>query len=244
MEILIVSLVVIVLAAILLFGGGKLITLLKGFVGLFVEDLAKTPEGAAAVYSQAIDKAQNDYNLANNTLQKVAGQLDTAKRNIEATKIKITQTETKCESLVKAGQIDKASLFAQERNDLIDELENQTRIANELTPIHEEAKKINNHLEAKLKQLKKDKDRVINDLKLNKQLKSMYDDMDELKNVDNVDKLLDSVKTGVKDGREKAVGARVVHENKLSTKISNADAEAKKLQSDSYIEDLKKRYQK
>jgi phage shock protein A len=244
METLIVALVVIVIAAILLFGGGKLITLLKGFVGLFVEDLAKTPEGAAAVYSQAIEKAQNDYNLANNTLQKVAGQLDSAKRNIEITKTKVTETEAKCENFVKAGQFDKAELFSQERNDLMEELENQNRIAAELTPIFEEAKKINNHLETKLKQLKKDKDRVINDLKLNKQLKSMYDDMDELKNVDNVDKLLDSVKTGVKDGREKAVGARVVHENKLSTKISNANVDAKKLQSDSYIEELKKKYQK
>lgn len=243
MEIIVLGIIVLLVAAVLLFGGGKLKTLLKGFVGIFVEDLAKTPEGAAAVYNQAIDKAQNDYNTAHNTLQKVAGQLDTSKKNVAMAQDQLKKAEEKCEAFAKAGQFDKVELYAQQRNDLLEEVEIHLRAVKELEPILEEAKRINNHLEQKLTTLKKDKVRVINDLKLNKQLKSMYDDMDELKNTTNVDKLLDSVKEGVKDSREKAVGAKVVHGNKLSTKISNADQEAKKLVSNDYVEELKKKYQ-
>ncbi|MNV90664.1 hypothetical protein D3C71_1850720 [compost metagenome] len=99
-------------------------------------------------------------------------------------------------------------------------------------------------MEDKLKKLQKDKNRVISDLKLNKELKVMYDDMDELKNTTSTDKLLDTVKKGVQDTRETAVGARVVHENKTSTKLANAETEARKLQSSSYVEDLKKKYNK
>lgn len=238
------GIVIIVLAGIFIFGGGKLRVLLRGFVGLFVEDLAKTPEGASAVYNQAIEKAQNDYNTAHNTLQKVAGQLDSSKKSVVSTENKLQKIEEKCEAFAKAGQYDKVELFAQQRNDVIEELELHKRAATELEPIFEEAKRISNHLEQKLTKLKKDKVRVINDLTLNKQLKSMYDDMDELKNITNVDKLLDSVKEGVKDSREKAVGAKVVHNNKLSTKISNADEDAKKLMSDNYVEELKRKYQK
>lgn len=236
------GIIVIVLAGVFIFGGSKLRVLLKGFVGLFVEDLAKTPEGASAVYNQAIEKSQNDYNTAHNTLQKVAGQLDSSKKSIETTKIKLQKTEEKCEAFVKDGQFDKAELFAQQRNDLLEELELHERAVKELEPIFEEAKRISNYLEQKLTKLKKDKVRVINDLKLNKQLKNMYDDMDELKNTTNVDKLLDSVKEGMKDSREKATGAKIVHENKLSTKVSKADEDAKQLVNNDYIEELKRKY--
>lgn len=244
MATIVLGLIIIVLAGVFIFGGSKLRVLLRGFVGVFVEDLAKTPEGAAAAYNQAIEKAQNDYNTAHNTLQKVAGQLDSSQKSISTTEDKLRKTEEKCEAFAKSGQFDKVELFAQQRNDLIEEVEFHKRTVAELEPIFEEAKRISNYLEKKLTNLKKDKTRVTNDLKLNKQLKDMYDDMDELKNVTNVDKLLDSVKEGVKDSREKAVGAKVVHGNKLSTKISNADEEAKKLVNSDYVEELKRKYQK
>jgi len=243
MEVIVLGIIVIVLAGVFIFGGSKLRVLLRGFVGLFVEDLAKTPEGAAAVYNQAIEKAQNDYNTAHNTLQKVAGQLDSSQKSVITTKDKLQKAEEKCEAFAKAGQFDKVELFAQQRNDLLEELESHERAVKELEPIFEEAKRISNFLEQKLSKMKKEKVRVINDLKLNKQLKDMYDDMDEMKNVTNVDKLLDSVKEGVKDSREQAVGAKVVHGNKLSTKISNADEDAKKLVSNDYVEELKRKYQ-
>ncbi|AEO93506.1 gp247 [Bacillus phage G] len=242
MGILIGGVLVVGLAALFIFGGGKLTTLLKGFVGVFIEDLTKTPEGAAAVYNQAIEKSQEQYNIANDTLQKVAGELDTALRALKDFEKRLTDCETSCENFAKAGQFDKVELFAQEREVIIDDIENQKAIIAELKPLYEEAKVINNHLEDKLVKLKKEKNRVITDMKRNSQLKSMYDDMDELKNTTNVDKLLDTVKTGVQQSREKAVGARTVHNNKTSTKVSAAKEEAKKLQSNDYIEQLKKKH--
>lgn len=241
MELLIAG-AVIAVAAILLFGKSKLGTLLKGFVGVFVEDLAKTPEGAEAIYNQAIEKSQNDYNQANDTLQKIAGQLDSAMRQFDNYKKRLSECEIRCENFAKVGQFDKVELFAREREDLLEEIANQQLILNELKPLYEEAKGINVYLEEKLVKLKKEKSRVVNDLKRNNQLKSMYDDMDELKNTTNVDKLLSSVKAGAKETREKAVGARVVHNNKTSTKITAAKTEAKKLQSSDYIEELKRKH--
>ncbi|MDF2533874.1 MAG: hypothetical protein K0R18_31 [Bacillales bacterium] len=242
METLIVVLIVVALIAVLLFGGGKLRILMKGFVGLFVEDLAKTPDGAAAVYTAAIDKAQNQYNIANDTLQRVAGQLEAAKSDLENTKKELAECENKAEAFAKAQQWDKVELFANQRNDLVEECENKASDIARLAPIFEEAKLINNNLEAKLVKLKKDKIRVVNDLKMNKQLKGMYDDMDELKNNNDIDKMVDAVKTGVRDSRETAVGARTVHDNKISTKITNANAEAKKLQGSDYANELKKKF--
>lgn len=230
----------VVVAAFIFFPGLRV--MFKGLGNLFVEDLAKTPEGARAVYEQAIYEAQEEYNKANNTLQKIAGQLNTATEELKHYKEKLASLESKCEAFAKAGQFDKIDLYAQERDNTVEEVNSRIEIIDRLTPLFEEAKQINNHCETKLKQLQKDQKKVVNELQMNEQLKEMYDDMDELKNTTNTAKLLDAVKEGAKETREHAVGARVVHENKLSTKIDKADEEAKKLSRNSYKDELMKKY--
>lgn len=238
---LIIAGVVLVLAALLI--SGKFRVLIKGFLGVFVEDMAKTPEGAKAVYNEAIEKAQTEYNRANNTLQKVAGQLDSARYELEKFKQSLKDVEAKCERFAKAGDFEKAQLFAQEREDVIEEIAARQELVTKLEPMYKDAVLINQSMEQKLTKLKKDQKKVVNDLQLNKQLKQVYDDMDELKNNTHIDKLLDSVKDGVKEGREMAVGAKTVHESKVSTQIERANADDKKAQSSAYIEELKKKYQ-
>lgn len=242
MEILIYGVIVLILAALIL--SGKFRVLVRGFFGLFVQNIAKTPEGAEAVYNQVIEKAQNDYNTANDALQRIAGQLDTAQKTVASVKDAIKAAEAKCEQFAKANQFEKVEIFANERNDLFDDLEIHETAVKELTPLFEEAKLLNNTLEAKLAKLKKEKTQTISKMKLNTQLKDMYDGMNELKNTTNADKLLDAVKEGAKEKRELAVGAGVVHNNKLSTKIDKANAEAKTLTSNSYVDELKKKYGK
>lgn len=239
---LLIALGVIALAGLLI--SGKLRTLVKGFIGLFVEDIAKTPEGAAAVYTEAIEKAQEDYNKASNALQKVAGQLETAKMDLKQANVKIKTCEEKCERFASAGQFDKVELYGQERQTLMEDKQNLELVIKNLSPMFEEAKKLTAYNEQKLTKLRKEKVSVVNNLKMNKQLKEMYDDMDELKNTSAIDKLLEAVKEGSKESLESATGAKVLHENKTSTKVANAEAEFRAMQNNDYIESLKKKYQK
>ena len=44
-------------------------TLLSGFTRLFIKDMATTPEGAEAIYSEKIEQAQDAYNKADNALK-------------------------------------------------------------------------------------------------------------------------------------------------------------------------------
>jgi hypothetical protein len=68
--------------------------------------------------------------------------------------------------------------------------------------------------------------------------------MDELKSVTPTDKLIDSVREKNKDLNAIVEGSRVIHENRTSTKLQKAEAEAKKLQSNDYLDALKKKYNK
>ena len=98
--------------------------------------------------------------------------------------------------------------------------------------------------EKNLRKLKRESKEVVENMKVKKQLKEVYDDMDELKNVTATDKLLESVRDKNKDLDAVVEGSKVVHDNKVSTKLQKADEEAKKLQSNDYLESLKKKYNK
>ena len=63
--------------------------LLKGFIRLFIKDMASTPEGAEAIYSEKINEAQESYNKADDAYKKAAGKLSNARKNLNILKIKI-----------------------------------------------------------------------------------------------------------------------------------------------------------
>lgn len=63
MGIVIGAVAVVFVLALIIFPGvrGKLKVLVGGFLNIFVEDIAKTPEGAKAVFQQAIEEVQERY---------------------------------------------------------------------------------------------------------------------------------------------------------------------------------------
>lgn len=218
--------------------------LLKGFTRLFIKDMATTPEGAEAIYGEKIDQAQEAYNKADNALKVAAGKLSTAKRDMENLKTKLSKVESECESLVKNDKIELAQLKAEEREEVLADIKRYSELVKAYEVAANTAREAQEMCEKNLRKLKRESKEVVENMKVKKQLKEVYDDMDELKNVTATDKLLESVRDKNKDLDAVVEGSKVVHDNKVSTKLQKADAEAKKLQSNDYLELLKKKYNK
>lgn len=218
--------------------------LFKGFFRLFVKDMATTPEGAEAIYGEKIDQAQDAYAKADSAYKKAAGKLNNAKKDLENLRTKLNAIEKNCENLVKAGNMDMAALKAEEREEVLSSINRYEELVKAYTVAADTAKEAQQMCEKNLRKLQKESKEVVENMKVKRQLKEVYDDMDELKNVTATDKLLDSVREKNKDLNAEVEGARVVHESKTSTRIQRANAEAKKLQSNDYLESLKKKYNK
>lgn len=218
--------------------------LLKGFTRLFIKDMATTPEGAEAIYGEKINQAQEAYNKADNALKVAAGKLSTAKRDMENLKTKLLKVESECESLVKNGKIELAQLKADEREEVLADIKRYSELVKAYEVAANTAREAQEMCEKNLRKLKRESKEVVENMKVKKQLKEVYDDMDELKNVTATDKLLESVRDKNKDLDAVVEGSKVVHDSKVSTKLQKADAEAKKLQSNDYLESLKKKYNK
>jgi phage shock protein A len=222
----------------------KLRVLIKGLVNVFVEDAAKTPEGAKAVYNEAIEQAKKDYTRAADTLQKFVGALETSKNNKARAEKELADADHACQVLMSQGNESDATLKAQEVMLHRKEIETYSAQIAKLEPSVEEAKNIATTFQKQIKELQVKKEMNVKDLELNIQNKVLYDSLDELRHSKPINNLLKSVEEGVVEKRELAVGAKEVHENKLSTKLERIDAKVQDAETDNYLASLREKYKK
>lgn len=219
-------------------------SLFKGFTRLFIKDMATTPEGAEAIYGEKIEQAQDAYNKADNAYKVAAGKLSNAQKDMKNLKARIEKVEAECESLVKANKIDLARLKAEEREEVAADIRRYSELIKAYEDAANTAKEAQEMCEKNLRKLKRESKEVVENMKVKKQLQEVYDDMDELKNVTATDKLLDSVRDKNRDLDAIVEGSKVVHNNKMSTKLAKAEAEAKKTSSNDYLDGLMEKYNK
>lgn len=215
-----------------------------GWTRLFIKDMATTPEGAEAIYAEKINEAQDKYNKADNALRIAAGKLEVEENKLKTLTKQLKDVESKCESLVQAGKMEMAQIKAEERAEILSDIERSKKLIEAYSIAKKDAEEVHKACHANLNKLKRESREVVENMKVKAQLNEVYDSMDDLKNVTATDKLLDSIKEKNDDLNASVAGARVIHENRTSTKVQRANEEAKKLQSDDYLSSLKKKYNK
>lgn len=242
----IIGIIAIIFIAFILFPEFRkaLYVLVSGFFSMFVQDIAKTPEGATAVYNEAIEEERELYRKACNALSKITGQLDHARTNLANLQNKLKEAESYCERLVAAGRESDAMIYAEKREEILADIEAANAIIAEYEPMVAEAQTLVNQRERNLRKLKKDQKDKVNQMKLDMQTKQMHEDMDDLRNDRTTHKLLDVVDERAKDLRKEATGARMVHQSKTSTKIANIEKNMAQEKSSEYIASLKAKQNK
>lgn len=234
----------VVVLALIVFPGfrKKLKVLVGGFLNIFVEDMAKTPEGARAIYDQKIEEVQRQYNEADTIYKRQAGALDQLRTKIRLLEKARTDAEVKCKSLVQAGDMKNAQIYSAKRSEIIAELEQLKDYEHDLTLAVEEVKNIHTLTGENLRKLEAEKKKVIDGMKLDESMKSVLDDLDDLKRSTETDKLLSSIRDHAADMRKEVQGGMVVHANRTSTKMSAAEKAATAAGADEYLESLQAKY--
>ena len=161
-----------------------------------------------------------------------------------AKKERLKKVETDCENLVKSGKIKEAEIKSDEREEIVADIERLNGLIQVYQKAEVTAQEAFDMCEKNLRKLKREKNDVVENMRVKTEMQKVYDDLDDLKAVTGVDKALGYVRDKNKDLDAAVEGARVVHNNKMSTKIQRAEAEARKANSSDYLESLKKKYNK
>ena len=217
----------------------KLGVLLGGFLNLFVEDTAKTPEGAAAIYSKAIEEAEDKYNKASDALKRMTGRLETAIKARDKANREVQEYESKARTAKSRGDEATARVYAEKRQDSILVAKQYADTVNQLTPAVAQARDIFTQREKELKDIRAKKNLVVEQLKTNRDVEAAYDDLDELRRDSASKRLLGAIDEEVKAGSERAAGSRIVHEAKLNTRVARADEKSDDYAVNDFLDSLR-----
>lgn len=168
MGIVIGAVAVVFVLALIIFPGvrGKLKVLVGGFLNIFVEDIAKTPEGAKAVFQQAIEEVQERYNKAGDTLNRFVGEQSSVQKNLNKLYGELKDVESKCESLVRSGNMADAAIFSTRREEILFEISQKEGYLREIEPMVKEAQTVYEAYDKKLRELKKQSRMTVEEMKL------------------------------------------------------------------------------
>ena len=174
---------VVFVLALIIFPGvrGKLKVLVGGFLNIFVEDIAKTPEGAKAVFQQAIEEVQERYNKAGDTLNRFVGEQSSVQKNLNKLYGELKDVESKCESLVRSGNMADAAIFSTRREEILFEISQKEGYLREIEPMVKEAQTVYEAYDKKLRELKKQSRMTVEEMKLRGNMKDLLGDLDELR---------------------------------------------------------------
>lgn len=218
----------------------QLKSLIGGFLQIFIQDKAKTPEGARAIYAQQIDEYRDRYSRACDSLADWTGKYKTAKDSYERYKKDVSTFDEKARAAIARGDMESAKTFARRRQESLDQCENLKAQLDELGPLLEEAKTIKQNLEDCLIKLEREAKNTVSELELANQMKDIYKDFDELRAESGTDKLVKAAREGVRESKEKAAGAKMNYQSSRKGMETKANAKAADYEIQAYLDSITK----
>ncbi|MDP4181358.1 MAG: hypothetical protein Q8942_09725 [Bacillota bacterium] len=221
-----IALLLIVLAAYILFKP-QFKTIFIKLKPLLIKDISKTPQGAGMIYNKAIVEKENEYNRAFAVLQQVNTAISSEKNRATLLESSVKKLEQKCENLVNTGHLEQAKIIAKERLDLSYGLETIRQNIENLERSQAEAKEVSGILYEELQQLKREKERIINDLIVGKQLNDAYNSLSNLRRSDDTMRSLEKVKESAMEEKARAASSKILQETFHNPDIASLYEEPK-----------------
>lgn len=217
----------------------QLKVMVGGFLQIFIQDKAKTPEGARAIYNSAIEEKQNRYNDICKIVNDLAGKLESLNFEFEKNEKISKDSDSNARAAIARGDNESARTWAQTRQEAIDMCTNLSPYIEKIKTNLNDAKKMKERMGNDLERLKREKKNVVTQMELNERMTDYYDRMDDLRADTALDKLLDATRDGAKEKNERAVGAKVNFESSRKGRQLDAKTKAADYDIDAYLSSIK-----
>lgn len=217
----------------------QLKVLLGGFLQVFVQDKAKTPEGAKAIYTSAIEEKQNKYNDICNIVNNLAGKLESLKAEFNKNKKLCEDADSKARMAISRSDEESARTWAQTRQEALDMCNNLSPYIKKVENNLEDAKRIKEQIGNELAKLKRESKNVVTQMELSESMTDYYSKMDDLRADTALDKLLDATRDGAQEKNERAVGAKVNFETSRKGRQIAAKSKASDYDVEAYLASIK-----
>ena len=212
----------------------------NGRADSIMEQDATTPEGARDYYNAAIREQENLYSQASATYAEICGKLDAAEKELYDSNKEIMKITKEINLCLDRNDEDGAVRFAMKKETLQQKIEILKNSINELKASKEHREEIRNDALRQLEELKNEKEVTLFQLEADQQTIQLQQSMDS-NNVNNeTDRMLERVREGARQTRERAAGSRIAYDSSAEVqerRLENANRERNARQ---MVEDMKR----
>ena len=216
---------------------GKVSYLVKGLVSVFVDSKIKTVEGARAVYNTAIEQAKEELDSMKEAAIQISGQRQTLEKDIKEISTRIPVLTKNCDQLVKSGHREDALPLALEKSKLEIELSGKMAALPTLQSNEKEALALMQSLEERIISFKQERDITLNEITLNSTIANANAKMADIRSKVPT-KMLETVREGLIETRQRALGSDVVNKSLITSKIEAASNTTNILNANSFLDSL------
>ena len=211
-----IVIVVIVLAAIVLFGtvfGKQLRVKMRGRTDEMMRQYAQTPEGAKDYYNAAIREKEEFYNRASASFAEISGKRKATQDDLHKANKDIMQVTNHMNACIDGNKDDEAMQYARKKSTLENKINVLKDTLVEMKEAEAHQKEIMEQAAEELQRLKEEKEQVIFQMEADSQIIELHQSMDSLSVNNESERMLERVREGAKKTRERAEGSRIAYDS-------------------------------
>jgi phage shock protein A len=211
-----IVIVVIVLAAIVLFGtvfGKQLRVKMRGRTDEMMRQDAQTPEGAKDYYNAAIREKEEFYNRASASFAEISGKRKATQDDLHKANKDIMQVTNHMNACIDGNKDDEAMQYARKKSTLENKINVLKDTLVEMKEAEAHQKEIMEQAAEELQRLKEEKEQVIFQMEADSQIIELHQSMDSLSVNNESERMLERVREGAKKTRERAEGSRIAYDS-------------------------------
>lgn len=211
-----IVIVVIVLAAIVLFGtvfGKQLRVKMRGRTDEMMRQDAQTPEGAKDYYNAAIREKEEFYNRASVSFAEISGKRKATQDCLHQANKDIMQVTNNMNACIDGNKENEAMQYARKKSTLENKINVLKDTLVEMKEAEAHQKEIMEQAAEELQRLKEEKEQVIFQMEADSQIIELHQSMDSLSVNNESERMLERVREGAKKTRERAEGSRIAYDS-------------------------------
>lgn len=206
---------------------------------LFIKDRAATPEGARALFEEAIDEAEDNYHTIYKEAAIIAGKMEAVKKALEKSKTDLTKYTADAKRAKADNRITDAEMSAKMCVQCQREVTDYTKNIEELELAYRDALEVVEEAGQQVKEAKVEKEIYLRKMESNASLEDIYEGLNKLKSRKPLGKLITHVKDKVDKDDERIAGLKANYKNSTDYQQKQVDKRNKHSEAQDFLNNLK-----
>ena len=201
---------------------------------------ASTVEGAKDYYNNVIREKEEVYIKANNLYMEISGKLQSFEEDLYNKQKELFKINEDIKLCVDNGLDDDALRLAMKQETIKSQIEDLKEAIQELTKSKEQQKEYRELAEEEVQSIKTEKEKVVHELELNKQIIAIHQSMDQSNVSKESDRMLERVRNNARKTKELAKGSQIAYDSSLKAMDRKLEKSSRERSAMETVERLKK----